>query len=56
MVSIGWHLLSPYFKNKNWVNASAKQFEPNEGKDCGQLSLSFILTFDKFKIKCLGIL
>ena len=46
--------LSPYFKNKNWVNASVKQFEPNEGKDCGQLSLSFILTFDKFKLKVLN--
>ena len=48
--------LSPYIKNKNWINASVKQFESNNGKDCGQLSLSFIVSFDKFKIKCLGIL
>ena len=48
--------LSPYFKNKNWINANVKPFESNDGKDCGQLSMAFLMTFNKFKLKCLNIL
>ena len=48
--------LSPYFKNKNWINASVKPFEANDGKDCGQLSLSFILSFEKFKLQLLNVI
>ena len=48
--------LSPHFKNKRWINVNKTIEEADTGKDCGQLSMTFLLTFDKFKLKCVGII
>ena len=48
--------LSPNFKHKRWVNVCQVPHESDYAKDCGELSMVFLLTFDKFKLKCLGIL
>ena len=48
--------LSPNFKHKRWVNVCQVPHESDNSKDCGELSMSFLMTFDKFKLKCLGIL
>ena len=48
--------LSPYFKNKKWFNVKNNVDESFAGKDCGQLSMTFLVVFDKYKLKVLNVI
>ena len=49
--------LSKYWKKKhNWVNANRDRDQSYEEMDCGQRSLCFLLSFQKNKLKCIGII
>ena len=48
--------LSLNFKHKKWINVSQTAHESDYGKDCGELSMAFLMTFDKYKIKCINII
>lgn len=40
--------LSPYFKNKKWIQPEHEIFESVYGSDCGQQCLSFLVCVKKF--------
>ena len=48
--------LSKFFKFKNWTNVEHTRRESFKGSNCGQLSMIFCLTFDRYKCKCIGVL
>jgi hypothetical protein len=48
--------LSPNFKHKRWVIVHDSVDEADSAKDCGQISMAFLMTFDKYKIKCINII
>ena len=48
--------LSKYFKFKNWINVEHTRRESYKQSNCGQLSMTFCLIFDKYKTKCIGII
>jgi hypothetical protein len=50
------HTLSKYFKHKNWINVNFERFESFKQSNCGQLAVAFLVTFDKYKTKCIGVI
>ena len=49
--------LSNFWRHKhNWINASSYRRESYRDKNCGQLSCTFLLVFDKYKMKCIGLI
>ena len=48
--------LSPYFKNKRWVNVNNTVDEAIVSQDCGQLAMAFLIIFDKYRTKCIGVI
>lgn len=51
-----YHTLSRYFKFKKWINVEHSRVESFKGSNCGQLSMSFCLIFDRYKRKCIGVI
>ena len=48
--------LSKYWKNKrNIINANKERDEPFNGSNCGALSLAYLVIFDKYHDKCIGV-
>ena len=47
--------ISKYWKNKRWYDIESKRIESFKQSDCRQLSLAFLLIFDKYKTKCIGV-
>lgn len=50
------HTLSRYFKFKKWVNVEHIRRESYKESNCGQLSLNWLLIFDRYKTKCIGVI
>jgi hypothetical protein len=48
--------LSPYFKNKRWVNIKHNVDESMVSEDCGQLALATLIIFDKYHDKIIGVI
>ena len=49
-------LLSRYFRHKHWINVEFNRIESYHQSNCGQLSLAWLIVFDKFKTKCIGVI
>ena len=50
------HKLSKYFKHKQWINVEFNRIESYKQNNCGQLSLAWLIMFDKYKTKCIGVI
>jgi len=48
--------VSKYFKNKKWVPIELNRIESYRSSNCGELSVTFLLIFDKYKTKCIGVI
>ena len=48
--------LSKYFKNKPWQNFEFHRIESFKSSNCGELSMTFLIIFDKYKLKCKGVI
>ena len=51
-----YHTLSRYFKYRHWTNVEFRRIESYKASSCGQLSLTFLLIFDKYKTKCISVI
>ena len=56
--SFGRHYqsLSKYWKNKKWTCVEFNRIESFKSQNCGELSVTFLVIFDHFKLKCLGVI
>ena len=48
--------LSKYFKFKKWINVEHTRRESFKQSNCGPLSLTFCLIFNRYKNKCIDII
>jgi len=48
--------LSKFFKKKTWQNFEFHRIESFRSENCGVLSLTFLIIFDKYKLKCRGVI
>ena len=48
--------LSKYFRFRKWINVEHIRRESYKQSNCGQLSMSYLLIFDKYKTKCIGVI
>ena len=56
--SFGRHYtsLSPYWKNKRWSCVEFNRIESFKSENCGELSVTFLICFSKYKTKCIGVI
>ena len=56
--SFGRHYtsLSKYWKYKRWSCVEFKRIESFKSENCGELSVSFLVIFDRYKTKCIGVI
>jgi hypothetical protein len=47
--------LSYFWKHKRWIDTKHDVEESIYGKTCGHLCLAWIITFNKYKLKCIGV-
>jgi hypothetical protein len=50
------HKLTKFFKNKRWVEIEHRRVESFKSSNCGELSMTFLIIFDKYKLKCKGVI
>ena len=50
------HQLSPYFKNKKFINANTNRDESYAESDCGQRAMSYLISFYKHGDKVMSII
>jgi len=50
------HKLSKYFKYKHWTNVEFNRIESYRQNNCGQLCLAWLVIFDKYKTRCIGVI
>ncbi len=50
------HKLSPYFRNKRFINANSGRDESFAERDCGQRAMSWILSFNKHGDKVINVI
>ena len=50
------HTLSKFFRFKKWINVEHPREESFKSSSCGQLSMAWMLLFDKYKLKCIGVI
>jgi hypothetical protein len=49
--------LSKYWKNKhNWINANKDRDQSYDESNCGQRSMAFLISFNKYKTKVINII
>jgi len=48
--------VSKYWKNKKWVPVEFKRIESYKSENCGELSVTFLLIFNRYKTKCVGVI
>ena len=56
--SFGRHYtsLSKFWKRKRWSCVEFNRIEAYKSENCGELSVSFLVIFDRFKRRCLGVI
>ena len=50
------HKLSPYWKHKAIINANSRRLQSFNENNCGARSIAFLITFQKYKLKCLRVI
>ena len=48
--------LSKYFKYKKWCNIEFNRIESYKSSSCGELCLTWLLIFDKYKLKIINVI
>jgi len=50
------HKLSEFFRHKKWEEVEHNRVESYKSSNCGELSMTFLVIFHKYKLKCVGVI
>ena len=51
-----YKILSKFWKHKKWECVEFHRIESYKSENCGELCITFLIIFDRYKTKCIGVI